>query len=152
MRGNHFLETQSRASHNRKDVTRRATPPDQPRSGGGTCANYHTVRCSFGAITGSFNWALILETDRSTIASGTFTIGTTTTADLQTALSGVTDGPEVCPVYGGPLPSSAMTVHPNRGRGSTRWSFQITSQTVSPPGGSTLPAFVTSDPCCVVGG
>ena len=116
------------------------------------CANYYTVRTSFGAVTGSFTWALILESDRSTLASGTFTLGTTTVQDLEDDLSGVTLGPEVCKVYGGTLPLNAMTVHPNRGLGSTRWSFQITSQTVSPPGGSTLPAFVTSDPCCVAGG
>ncbi len=37
MRGNHFLEMQSRASRNREDVARRKTPPDQPKTGTTAC-------------------------------------------------------------------------------------------------------------------
>lgn len=147
MRGNHFLEQQSRASTNRSDVHRRATPPDQPRSGGGSCADYDIFIVEGGPTAGTIGWEVYDVTDDTSIETGTYTLGdavSTISAPIIAAL-----GFSV-PISGGPLPDNEITLHLNRGRQSTKYKFRITSSTLTAQAAGFAYAKVAS--CCVVGG
>lgn len=145
--GNHFLERQSSASQNRADVHRRQTPPDQPRSGGGSCAEYDILIVEGGPTAGTIDWEVYDVTDNSSIETGTYTLGdavSTISSPIITAL-GVT-----VPITGGPLPDNEITLHLNRGRQSTKYKFRITGWTLTAQADGFAYAKVAS--CCVVGG
>lgn len=113
------------------------------------CAEYFTIRSEFGAITGSFDWKLILVSDGSTVASGTFTVGTSTSTTIKTAIDTAIGSGFSLDILG-TIPGS-ISLHPNRGLTYSKYDFQTYNLSLTSPSVDLAP-FVTVDHCCVVGG
>jgi hypothetical protein len=113
------------------------------------CVPVYYLRTGIGNITGSFTWTLRLLSDLSTIATGTFTIGTSTSTTIKTAID-TAIGSGFNLLISGTLPGT-IEIHPNRGMTTPLYEF-ITSSPSLTPAESGYPAFVYSEPCCVVGG
>ncbi len=117
MRGNHFLETQSKASRNRADVHRRPTPPDQPRTRGDCTPSYEIRHWHFpdgGSSEIEVTYNAVTESISLGYAATAAEVKTAIDAHTQMVLAGVTCSTSSVPA-GTLRRSSVLVVMPSGG-------------------------------------
>lgn len=123
-----------------------------PQSVAVPCANLFYVEALVGDITGSFDWILRDNTDGgATVASGTYTLGSTSTSSLKTAIEAGTGVVSINSVTGGVMPANDLTIRPNEGLEFTKYTFEIVAWDLTPQAGGDYALIKVRD-CCVVGG